>query len=46
MNGTDMESIIVTTQAAIEVSKETEDLLMISAGNYNGKLGKLYLSSP
>ena len=43
MNGKDMASIIVATQAAIEASKETEDLLMISAGNYNGKLGKSFI---
>ena len=43
MNGKDMASIIVATQAAIDASKETEDLLMISAGNYNGKLGKSFI---
>ena len=43
MNGKDMASIIIATQAAIEASKETEDLLMISAGNYNGKLGKSFI---
>jgi len=43
MNGKDMASIIVATQAAIEASKETDDLLMISAGNYNGKLGKSFI---
>jgi len=43
MNGKDMTSIITATQAAIEASKDTEDLLMISAGNYNGKLGKSFI---
>ena len=43
MNGKDMNSIITATQAAIQASKDTEDLLMISAGNYNGKLGKSFI---
>ena len=43
MNGKDMHSIIIATQAAIEASKNTEGLLMISAGNYNGKLGKSFI---
>ena len=43
MNGKDMRSIIIATQAAIEASRETKDLLMISAGNYNGKLGKSFI---
>ena len=43
MNGKDMESIITATQAAIAASKDTDDLLMISAGNYNGKLGKSFI---
>ena len=43
MNGKNMESIIDATQAAIQASKDTEDLLMISAGNYNGKLGKSFI---
>lgn len=40
MNGRDMQSIITATQAAIEASKDTDGLLMISAGNYGGRLGK------
>ena len=43
MNGKDMGSIINATQAAISASKDTTDLLMISAGNYNGKLGKSFI---
>jgi formylmethanofuran--tetrahydromethanopterin N-formyltransferase len=43
MNGKNMDSIITATQAAIEASKDTKDLLMISAGNYNGKLGKSFI---
>jgi formylmethanofuran--tetrahydromethanopterin N-formyltransferase len=43
MNGKDMESIIIATQAAIEASKNTDGLLMISAGNYDGKLGKSFI---
>ncbi len=43
MNGKDMKSIIIATQAAINASKDTAGLLMISAGNYNGKLGKSFI---
>ncbi|MGU9977843.1 MAG: formylmethanofuran--tetrahydromethanopterin N-formyltransferase [Candidatus Oxydemutatoraceae bacterium WSBS_2016_MAG_OTU14] len=43
MNGRDMESIINATQAAIKASQDTDGLLMISAGNYNGKLGKSFI---
>ena len=40
MNGRNIGSIIEATQAAIEASKNTEGLIMISAGNYGGRLGK------
>lgn len=40
INGRDLETIIQATRAAIEVSKDTEGLIMISAGNYGGRLGK------
>ena len=43
MNGTDTSSIIDATQQAITASKEVEGLRMISAGNYNGKLGKSFI---
>lgn len=40
MNGRDISSIIAATQAAIAAAKDSAGLLMISAGNYGGKLGK------
>ena len=40
MNGRDMDCIIAATHAAIAAAKDTEGLLMISAGNYGGRLGK------
>ncbi|MDH3638569.1 MAG: formylmethanofuran--tetrahydromethanopterin N-formyltransferase [Gammaproteobacteria bacterium] len=40
MNGRDMASIIAATQAAIQASRDTPGLVMISAGNYGGRLGK------
>lgn len=40
INGRDLETIIQATRAAIEASKDTEGLIMISAGNYGGRLGK------
>ncbi|MEC7885865.1 MAG: formylmethanofuran--tetrahydromethanopterin N-formyltransferase [Pseudomonadota bacterium] len=43
MNGKNMESIIEATQRAISASKDTDGLLMISAGNYEGKLGKSFI---
>ena len=43
MNGKDMNSIINATQAAINASKDTNGLLMISAGNYEGRLGKSFI---
>lgn len=43
MNGRDMDCIIKATQAAINASKDTEGLLMISAGNYGGRLGKSFI---
>lgn len=43
MNGRDLESIEVATQAAIRASVETPGLLSISAGNYGGRLGKNFI---
>ncbi len=43
MNGHNMDSIIAATQNAIEASKNVPGLKMISAGNYNGKLGKSFI---
>lgn len=40
MNGRGMEPIVTATQAAIQASVDTPGLLRISAGNYNGRLGK------
>ena len=40
MNGRDIEAIIAATQAAIVASQDSDGLIMISAGNYGGKLGK------
>lgn len=40
INGRNLETIIQATRAAIEASKDTEGLIMISAGNYGGRLGK------
>ncbi len=40
MNGKDLKAIIRATQAAIKAAKDTSGLIMISAGNYGGKLGK------
>ncbi len=40
MNGRGMDCIIEATQAAINASKDTDGLMMISAGNYGGRLGK------
>ncbi len=40
MNGRDVDCIIEATQAAIAASRDTDGLLMISAGNYGGRLGK------
>lgn len=43
MNGSSKQAIIDATQAAIGASKEVPGLNMISAGNYNGKLGKSFI---
>ncbi|MEC9093984.1 MAG: formylmethanofuran--tetrahydromethanopterin N-formyltransferase, partial [Planctomycetota bacterium] len=43
INGQDMSSIISATQNAIQASQSVERLTMISAGNYNGKLGKSFI---
>ena len=40
INGRDLQTIIQATRAAIDASRETEGLIMISAGNYGGRLGK------
>ncbi len=43
INGRDLASIVGATQAAIQASVETPGLLKISAGNYNGRLGKSFI---
>ncbi|MGH8671372.1 MAG: formylmethanofuran--tetrahydromethanopterin N-formyltransferase [Burkholderiales bacterium] len=43
INGRDLQSIISATQAAIRASVDTPGLLMISAGNYGGRLGKSFI---
>lgn len=43
INGTDLKTIIAATQAAIQAAKDTPNLIMISAGNYNGRLGKSFI---
>jgi formylmethanofuran--tetrahydromethanopterin N-formyltransferase len=43
MNGRDLESINVATQAAIAAARDTPGLLRISAGNYGGRLGKSFI---
>jgi len=43
INGHDLASTICATQAAIAASQNTPGLLRISAGNYNGRLGKSFI---
>ena len=43
INGRDLDSIILATQAAIAASVDTPGLLRISAGNYGGRLGKSFI---
>lgn len=43
LNGRDLAAIIHATQAAIAASVSTPGLLRISAGNYNGRLGKSFI---
>jgi formylmethanofuran--tetrahydromethanopterin N-formyltransferase len=43
INGKDLKSIIHATQAAIAASVDTPGLVRISAGNYNGRLGKSFI---
>lgn len=42
-NGRDLAAISAATQAAIRASVDTPGLLRISAGNYNGRLGKSFV---
>jgi formylmethanofuran--tetrahydromethanopterin N-formyltransferase len=43
INGPDLPTISEATQRAIKASVDTPGLLRISAGNYNGKLGKSFV---
>ena len=43
INGPDLKTIAVATQAAIAAAKDVPDLLRISAGNYGGRLGKSFV---
>jgi formylmethanofuran--tetrahydromethanopterin N-formyltransferase len=43
INGHDLPTICAATQAAIAACVETPGLLKISAGNYNGRLGKSFV---
>ncbi len=43
INGRDLATIVTATQAAIKASVDTPGLVRISAGNYNGRLGKSFI---
>jgi formylmethanofuran--tetrahydromethanopterin N-formyltransferase len=43
INGRDLASLCAATRAAIAASAETPGLVKISAGNYNGRLGKNFV---
>jgi formylmethanofuran--tetrahydromethanopterin N-formyltransferase len=43
INGADLPTIVRATQAAIAAAKDVPELLMISAGNYGGRLGKSFI---
>lgn len=43
LNGRDLETVSRATQAAIAAAVETPGLVKISAGNYNGRLGKSFI---
>lgn len=43
INGRDLETVAAATYAAIDAAKTTPGLVKISAGNYNGRLGKSFI---
>ncbi|HEY2910121.1 MAG TPA: formylmethanofuran--tetrahydromethanopterin N-formyltransferase [Gemmataceae bacterium] len=43
INGSDLRTIAAATQAAIAAARDVPDLVMISAGNYGGRLGKSFI---
>jgi formylmethanofuran--tetrahydromethanopterin N-formyltransferase len=47
INGRDLNTLVVASQAAIKAAIDTPGLIKISAGNYGGRLGKsfIYLNS-
>jgi formylmethanofuran--tetrahydromethanopterin N-formyltransferase len=48
MNGRDLDTLSIATQAAIAAARPTPGLVRITAGNYGGRLGKsfIYLKPP
>ena len=43
MNGRDLETLSIATQAAISAARQTPGLVKITAGNYGGRLGKSFI---
>lgn len=43
INGRDLKTVCDATQAAIQAARKTPGLVRISAGNYNGRLGKSFI---
>ena len=43
MNGRDLETLSIATQAAINAARQTPGLVKITAGNYGGRLGKSFI---
>lgn len=43
INGRDLETVSDATQAAIRAASDVEGLIKITAGNYNGRLGKSWV---
>ena len=43
INGSDLNAIVGSTQAAIAAARDVPDLMSISAGNYGGRLGKSFI---
>lgn len=43
INGADLPTLVRATQVAIAAAKDVPELLMISAGNYGGRLGKSFI---
>ena len=43
VNGKDLEAVTAATHAAIDAALGTPGLVKISAGNYDGRLGKTFI---